>query len=105
MVTPQQGVKVLDFGLATLLERDDQADVTIAGAVIGHAGVDGAGTARGERVGPRADVFSFGVELTGGHRRRAVHRQIARRRHRCGAVRSAHAGEGGDPSIQLAVAP
>ena len=63
MVTPEHGVKVLDFGLATLLERDGDAQVTLAGMIIGTPASMAPEQARGERVDARGDVFSFGVML------------------------------------------
>ena len=66
IVTPQGQAKVLDFGLAVLLERDDDRDhsnVTTPGAVIGTAGWMSPEQARGERVDRRSDIFSFGVVL------------------------------------------
>ena len=63
MVTPEHGVKVLDFGLAILFERDGGANVTVPGTILGTPASMAPEQARGERVGPRGDVFSFGVML------------------------------------------
>jgi eukaryotic-like serine/threonine-protein kinase len=64
--------KILDFGLAKLtaaeadqatvtdLELDDQTE---AGAVLGTAGYMSPEQVRGEKAGPRSDVFSFGAVL------------------------------------------
>ena len=65
-------VKVLDFGLAKLTERDSRADpdaVTIPitetspGAVIGTSGYMSPEQAAGEHIDARSDIFSLGVVL------------------------------------------
>src|SRR5947199_6289490 len=69
MVTPTGQVKVLDFGLAKLL--DDSAnlggihhtDLTEVGIPYGTATYAAPEQARGERVDARADIFSTGVLL------------------------------------------
>ena len=66
MVTPQGQAKVLDFGLAMHLARDEDGEhsnVTMTGAVIGTPGWLAPEQARGERVDHRSDIFSFGVVL------------------------------------------
>ncbi len=66
-------VKVLDFGLAKLTERDSPAHdpeaITMAishtnpGAVIGTTGYMSPEQAQGEPIDPRTDIFSLGVVL------------------------------------------
>ena len=65
MVTPQGGVKVLDFGLAILLEQEtgQSTELTTSGVVIGTPASMSPEQARGERVDHRSDIFSFGVVL------------------------------------------
>src|SRR5437867_209084 len=69
MVTPSGQVKILDFGLAKLM--DDSAspggihhtDITEVGIPYGTATYAAPEQARGERVDARADIFSTGVLL------------------------------------------
>src|SRR5512133_3034090 len=68
MVTPTGQVKVLDFGLAKLLDEDDlggihHTDLTEVGIPYGTATYAAPEQARGERVDARADLFSTGVLL------------------------------------------
>ena len=73
-------VKVLDFGLAKLTEREspttDPEAVTMAishtnpGAVVGTTGYMSPEQAQGEPIDPRSDIFSLGVvlyEMVAGH--------------------------------------
>ncbi len=69
MVTPSGQVKVLDFGLAKLMDESAQlggihhTDLTEVGIPYGTATYAAPEQARGERVDARADIFSTGVLL------------------------------------------
>ena len=71
--TPDDRVKLLDFGIAKLAHRDDgtaprdttctMADFTAQGVVVGTTRYMAPEQARGQPVDPRADIFSFGAVL------------------------------------------
>jgi serine/threonine protein kinase len=72
-VTRDERVKILDFGLAKHL-RDDpnlagdtttlsRPAITLPGTVMGTLGYMSSEQVRGEAVGPRSDIFSFGAIL------------------------------------------
>jgi serine/threonine-protein kinase len=70
MVTPTGQVKVLDFGLAKLLDDDaartsgiHHTEITEVGVPYGTATYAAPEQARGDRVDSRADIFSTGVLL------------------------------------------
>ncbi|RKH07369.1 serine/threonine-protein kinase [Corallococcus carmarthensis] len=57
------GARILDFGLARLTERIEDAALTQSGAVVGTAGYMAPEQIRGQGVDARADVFSLGAVL------------------------------------------
>lgn len=64
IVTPGGQAKVLDFGLAKSLEReDDESELTYAGAVLGTPTYMSPEQARGERADHRSDIFSLAVVM------------------------------------------
>ncbi len=80
MVTPEGGVKVLDFGLAKLTERSEEDDSTKTiyagpqseeGSIVGTIAYMSPEQAEGKKVDTRSDIFSFGAvlyEMTTGRR-------------------------------------
>jgi serine/threonine-protein kinase len=66
IVTPKGQAKVLDFGIAKLLEKDGSAagvEVTITGQLVGTPSSMSPEQARGSRVDARTDVWALGVVL------------------------------------------
>lgn len=60
----QPAAKILDFGLVRDLDAEDsEPSLTRTGAVLGTLRAVAPEQARGHEVGPRADLFSFGVLL------------------------------------------
>ena len=73
-ITPAGQVKVLDFGLAKALDKEDSAsnisnsptmmtEATQAGVILGTAAYMSPEQARGKKVDKRADIWAFGVVL------------------------------------------
>ena len=65
MLRPDGSVKVLDFGLAKLWERqpDEATALSAAGMILGTPAYMSPEQARGEEVDKRADIWAFGVIL------------------------------------------
>jgi serine/threonine-protein kinase len=73
MVASDGHVKILDFGLAKLVEKRDEAatlsmtaaspELTVQGEILGTPAYMSPEQVRGESVDSRSDIFSFGVTL------------------------------------------
>jgi len=74
MIRPDGYVKILDFGLAKLVEREnksvlgleesiDRQNQTAKGVILGTVNYMSPEQAKGERVDERTDIFSFGVVI------------------------------------------
>ena len=63
MVTPQGAAKLLDFGLAKLLDVNADVTRTLDGTVVGTAAYMSPEQAEGQPLDARSDVFSFGAVL------------------------------------------
>jgi eukaryotic-like serine/threonine-protein kinase len=75
ILVTQQGIKLLDFGLAKLVQapelQDETLPQTLAGTLLGTPAYMSPEQAQGEPVDVRSDIFSFGVviyELLSGRR-------------------------------------
>ncbi|MFI7008644.1 serine/threonine-protein kinase [Streptomyces sp. NPDC050145] len=63
MVTVE-GPRVIDFGIARALETSAEPRLTGTGMVVGTPGFMAPEQVRGDKVGPKADVFALGCVLT-----------------------------------------
>jgi len=63
MVTAKGDAKLLDFGLAKLLDHDADATTTVEGALVGTVAYMSPEQARGKALDVRTDVFSFGAVM------------------------------------------
>ena len=62
-LTSDGRVKVLDFGIAKLVDGDGGAEATATGAIIGTLGYITPEQLRGDTAGPASDVYACGVVL------------------------------------------
>ena len=63
MLSPDGNVKVADFGIATAIAGEGQADLTRTGSVMGTATYFSPEQAQGQQVGPSTDLYALGVVL------------------------------------------
>ncbi|GIV61776.1 MAG: hypothetical protein KatS3mg044_0642 [Rhodothermaceae bacterium] len=63
LVTPEGTVKLLDFGIARVLEEDDGTRLTQAGMRVLTPGYASPEQIRGEPIGTSSDIYSLGVVL------------------------------------------
>src|SRR3984957_11433028 len=63
LVTPQQQVKVVDFGIATLPRDGTVSDLTSEGQIVGTVSYMSPEQTRGEHVDAGSDIFSLGCVL------------------------------------------
>lgn len=64
IITPRGQAKVLDFGLARPMKREEgDTELTLDGAVMGTPSYMSPEQSRGERADHRSDIFSFGVVM------------------------------------------
>jgi serine/threonine protein kinase len=62
LVTPEDSIKLVDFGLARL-QRQDMESQSATSAIAGTCGYMSPEQAQGERATPQSDIFSFGAVL------------------------------------------
>ena len=98
MLTPDGAVRVVDFGIARVLEGDASATITRTGMAVGTAGYLSPEQAQGERCGTASDVYALAVVayelLTGGA---ALRRALGPGRDGRAAPRGAAAAVGAAP--------
>ncbi|MFE1953743.1 serine/threonine-protein kinase [Streptomyces sp. NPDC059524] len=80
MVTVE-GPRVIDFGIARALETSAEPRLTGTGMVVGTPGFMAPEQVRGEKVGPKADVFALGCVLTWALTGRLPHGEPASNNH------------------------
>ncbi|QNS07947.1 serine/threonine-protein kinase [Streptomyces xanthii] len=80
MVTVE-GPRVIDFGIARALETSAEPRLTGTGMVVGTPGFMAPEQVRGDKVGPKADVFALGCVLTWALTGRLPHGEPASNNH------------------------